>query len=232
LVTGDFVIDGKGVKWKSMVRKIMVKVPNALLIPDLNKYKEEAIKLGASDARVKKSYEVIIDERAYLKCVYPKFYYYGTNANCPPYSIKPDLMKKIIKSYKYGIIFTLEVPSEAFVGSYDVLIKKGKMTASRKKMYEINSKLETMAFYDGYYFALGFAGGPCKSFFCNNLECQALTSGKPCRFPLKSRASMEGVGIDVFGMAARMGWDIYPCGQSLSPEDVPFGRRMGLVLIY
>ncbi len=38
--------------------------------------------------------------------------------------------------------------------------------------------------------------------------------------------------MDVFGMAIRMGWDIYPCGASLSPKDVPFGRRLGIVFIY
>jgi predicted metal-binding protein len=128
------------------------------------------------------------------------------------------------------MICTFEAPSKAFLGTQND--QKGESATYIKKMYEIISKLETTAFYDGYYFALGFAGGPCKHVFCKDVECQALKNGKPCRFPLKARSSMEGVGIDVFGMSVRMGWDIYPCGRTLSPEDVPFVRRLGIIFIY
>ena len=100
------------------------------------------------------------------------------------------------------------------------------------KVNEIVSKLEAMAFYDGYYFTLGFAGGPCRSVFCKDLECQALQPGRACSFPMKARSSMEGVGMDVFGMATNMGLDIYPYGASLSPEGEPFGRRVGIVFIH
>jgi predicted metal-binding protein len=215
-----------------MVRKIVKKVSEKRLLSDLERYRKEAIHLGATDAKIIKSSDVIIDERAYLKCIYPKCRFYGTNANCPPYAIKPEEMRKIIKKYKYGIIFTSEAPSNMFVGPWDVFRKNKKVIAHRKKMAEINSKLEAMAFYDGYYFALGFGAGSCKTTFCANVECQALQPGKGCRFPLKVRSSMEGVGMDVYGMSARLGWDIYPCGGSLSPKDVPSGRRIGMVLIY
>jgi predicted metal-binding protein len=215
-----------------MVRKVVKKVSHNQLISDLKKYRNEAITLGASDAKIIKSEEVLIDERAYAKCMYPKCQAYGTNANCPPYSMKPEELRKVVKKYKYGIILTFEAPSSAFVGSYARLTQKGESAAYRRKMHEIVSKLEAMAFYDGYYFALGFAGGPCKSVFCKDLECQALQPGKACRFPLKARSAMEGVGMDVFGMVTRMGWDVYPCGSSLSSKDVPLGRRVGIVFIY
>ena len=39
---------------------------------------------------------------------------------------------------------------------------------------------------------------------------------------MKSRPSMEAVGIDVYKMAAQAGWDIYPIG-SERPEDMPKG---------
>jgi len=32
-------------------------------------------------------------------------------------------------------------------------------------------------------------------------------------------------------MATKVGWDIYPIGLSTSPEEVPYGLRLGLVLI-
>jgi hypothetical protein len=38
--------------------------------------------------------------------------------------------------------------------------------------------------------------------------------------------------MDAFTMAAKVGWEIYPVGRSTSPEDVPYGSLLGLVLIY
>lgn len=101
-----------------------------------------------------------------------------------------------------------------------------------RKLHEIVSKVESDAFYDGYYLAMGFAGGPCKRAFCYNAECNALTSGKGCRHNLIARPSMEAVGMNCFKMAANEGWDIYPIGKKTCPEDVAHGTRLGLVLIY
>jgi hypothetical protein len=42
---------------------------------------------------------------------------------------------------------------------------------------------------------------------------------------------MEAVGIDVFSMAARRGWEIYPCGERIEGEDIPHVLLVGLVLI-
>ncbi|MFC1956569.1 DUF2284 domain-containing protein [Chloroflexota bacterium] len=100
------------------------------------------------------------------------------------------------------------------------------------KNFEIVSKIESEAFYDGYYLAMAFAGGPCKGALCPNDECSALVPGRGCRHPQKAIASMEAVGMDAFKMAANAGWDIYPIGESISPSEIPHGLRLGLVLIY
>jgi hypothetical protein len=42
---------------------------------------------------------------------------------------------------------------------------------------------------------------------------------------------MEAVGIDVYKMAAALGWDIYPIGSSAKPEDFPKGTLAGLVIV-
>jgi hypothetical protein len=42
---------------------------------------------------------------------------------------------------------------------------------------------------------------------------------------------MEAVGMDAFKMAVNVGWNIFPIGQSLSPSKVPYGTKLGLVLI-
>lgn len=210
----------------SKIQKIVERVPPNVLIPDLERFRQEAIRLGATDAKVIPASDVIIDERVHMKCLYPKCTFYGTSANCPPHAVKPEQMREVVKRFHYGLLVTLQTPPETVVG--DVAARR----PARLKLAEIVARLEAMAFYDGYYLALGFAGGGCKDIFCPNEECSALKPGQACRAPLRARSSMEAVGMDAYLMATRAGWDIYPCGRALKLEDVPFGRRVGLVLIY
>jgi predicted metal-binding protein len=56
--------------------------------------------------------------------------------------------------------------------------------------------------------------------------------GEKCRISLRSRPSMEAVGIDVYRMVASQGWDIYPIGSDAEPEDVPKGTLTGIVIIH
>ena len=96
---------------------------------------------------------------------------------------------------------------------------------------EIVSKLESAAFYDGHYLAVGFGAGSCFSSLCDpKTGCQAL-KGETCRFPIKARPSMEAVGMDVYHLIAASGWDIYPYGSNADPEDIPLANLAGLVLI-
>lgn len=44
-------------------------------------------------------------------------------------------------------------------------------------------------------------------------------------------ASMEAVGIDVYKMAAAIGWDIYPIGSNAKPEEISKGTLAGIVII-
>lgn len=211
-----------------MVRKVVARVPDEVLQRDLERYRQRAIELGATDAKVVTSEMVLIDERVSAKCVYPKCDFYGTNANCPPYTMNPDQTRRLVDNYHYGIFIKLEVPSKEIVGPQ----AKKSGARWRRKIHEIVSKIEAEAFYDGYYLATGFASGSCKSVFCPDIECNALTLGQSCRKPLKARCSMEAVGMDVFALAANVGWEVYPIGRSLPPSEVPHGTRMGLVLIY
>ena len=48
---------------------------------------------------------------------------------------------------------------------------------------------------------------------------------------LRSRPSMEAVGIDVYQMVAKEGWDIYPIGSDDKPEDIPKGTLAGLIVV-
>lgn len=196
---------------------------------DLRRYKQSAIEMGATDARVITADAVVIDERVVAKCAYPRCSGYGTNANCPPYAMSPDQLRRVIKNYRYGILAKMEVPPHEIAGAE--AIEKNLLAPYIRTINEIIAKIEARAFYDGHYLALGFGSGTCKSLFCPDTECRALVTGQSCPHRLKARSSMEAVGIDCFSTATRVGWNIFAIGQETSPEDIPYGLRLGLVLI-
>jgi predicted metal-binding protein len=215
------------IKKRVIPRKVMEYVPDDILQKDLENYRLRAIELGAAGAKIIKSEIVPIQYRVVAKCTYPKCSFYGTCANCPPHAMSVDQIRKIVAEYRYAVFLWIELPRESFAGStIDKAIRPMQI-----RMHELVSKIEAEAFYDGYTLALGFSGGSCKNAFCPDLECTALKSGESCRFPFKARSGMEAVGINVMALATKLGLDMYPLGFSVLPEDIPFGRRCGIVFI-
>jgi predicted metal-binding protein len=138
--------------------------------------------------------------------------------------------RALVQRYQYGILVDIKLPPELVAGPR---YKELKSThTSTRKLFEIVSKIESEAFHDGYHLALGFGAGTCKPYYCPDMECSALTKGQPCRHPLKTRPSMEGIGMDVFSMATKVGWAIYPIGETTLPTTIPHGHRIALILIY
>ncbi|MFC2047369.1 DUF2284 domain-containing protein [Chloroflexota bacterium] len=213
-----------------MARRITEKVPDEQLHKDLEKYRHRAIELGAIDAKIITTDMVLIDERVRAKCNTPLCGYYGSSVNCPPNAPALDFTRRIVKNFHYAIFIRLEIPPEEVAGDEFKNKKSHDSTSSRN--YEIVSKIESAAFYDGYHLAVGFADGPCKLLVCLDKECSALMPGQPCRHALRGRHSMEGVGMDVFTMAAKVGWEVYPIGWVSQPSEIPCATRMGLILIY
>ena len=213
-----------------MAQKFLEKISEEKLQQDLEKYRQRAIELGATDAKIITMDKVVIDERVLAKCTYPKCPGYGTNVNCPPYAMSLDQVRKVVNNFSYAIFIKLDVPSKHTAGRE--AIDKNLSMPYRRKLSEIVAKIEAEAFYDGYHLALGFGSGTCKALFCPDNECRALVMGQPCPYRLKARSPMEGVGMDVYTMAAKAGWDIYPIGDNTLPSEVPYGLRLGLVFIY
>jgi predicted metal-binding protein len=205
------------------------------LLSDLDKYRQEAIRLGMTDAKVITIDQIVVDTRVRGKCRIPMCMEYGVSANCPPHSPTPAQTQELIGNYQHGIFMKKEVRPEGMAGP-DVAknLIQGKFDPEQIKrmraVMEIPAQIESMAFYDGYYFALAY-GGACKIIYCAGLECQAIKEGQHCRFPYRSRPSMESAGMDVFRMCAQVGWDIYQIGSQTPPETVPCGTLAGLVLI-
>ena len=210
-----------------VIRPIGLEVDEESLLKDLGRYREEALRLGASDAKVIPASQAVFDERVGLKCRVPLCFGFGTSANCPPHAVRPEALREAVRKYRYALLFKLEVPAPVIARNRETILERA---GAYKKVFELTSALESAAFYDGHYLAAGFAAGSCKSTYCHKLEC-AVLRGERCLSELWSRPSMEAVGMDVYRMAASVGWDIYPIGSGCSPEEIPQGSLVGIVFI-
>jgi len=214
---------------RGTTRLISTQVSEETLSADLERYKQKAIELGASQAEVIPAQWVQVDERVSLKCLVPQCYNYGQCVYCPPYSPEPEFMRRALNRFNWAILFTLDVvPVEDFA-DYTRFSKEG--VKHTKKINDIISKIETLAFADGYYFAMGFGSGSCRDSLCGGMLCQALDSGR-CRFLLKARPSMEAMGIDVYGLVTKVGWQIYPIYRGVDPKLIPCALSVGIAFIH
>jgi len=209
-------------------KKISLHISEVQLNQDLERYKNKALDLGASQARIIRADEIPVDERVILKCQVPRCFGYGVSAHCPPNTLKPAELKICLAKYQWAIFFVSDVSPDIIVRDMDTVKQ---LTAAYLKINKIVAVIESMAFYDGHYLAVGFGAGSCRYSFCLEEEdCQAL-KGNMCRFVLSARPSMEAVGIDVFKMVASAGWNIYPIGGNAKACDVPKGVLAGIVIV-
>jgi predicted metal-binding protein len=212
----------------SQIERITVDRQATKLPKDLEKYCQNALDLGATQAKIVSAQEIIVDDRVPLKCQIPRCFGYGAGAHCPPNTLKPQELREILKLYEWAVLFIKEVPPEVIVRDKATIKER---VAVYQAMFKIVSELESMAFYDGHYLAFGFGAGSCRHTFCGQQDnCQAM-EGKRCRFSLLARPSMEAVGIDVYRMVTQAGWDIYPIGSGAKPGDIPKGTLAGIVIV-
>jgi len=212
-----------------MTKLISLQVSYETLKKDLETFRQKALDLGAALAEIIPAQLVEIDERVRLKCFIPLCPFYDKNPYCPPRAPEPEFMRAALSRYSWAILFALDVvPAEQFADR-SVLQKEG-IHWTRKSM-EIAGKVETLAFANGYYLALGLCQFNCLKALCNQENCRVL-EGDKCSFPLVARPSIEGLGIDVFRLVTKVGWDIYPIYSSVDPKMVPRALAVGIVFIY
>ncbi len=195
---------------------------------DLEEFRQKALELGASMAEIIPTEWINIDERVRLKCSIPTCPYYDKSIHCPPHSPSLDAMRKTVSRYSKALLFALDiVPPHEFSDRSKELDTVKEWS---RKCFEITGMLETLAFGRGYYLAMGFSQSSCIKALCGQERCLVLEGAK-CPYPLKSRPSMESVGIDVFRLVTKVGWDIYPIYRSVDPKEVPRALSVGIVLI-
>jgi len=214
---------------KGTARIIPTQVSEEVLKADLENYRQKALQLGASQATVIPANWVEVDERVRLKCNIPPCPHYKRCANCPPHVPEPEFMRKALSRFNMAVLFKHDiVPVEDFA---DITRYFPHGQKHQRKTTEIAAEIESLAFADGYYFAIGFGSGSCQDGFCNGMLCQMLDSGR-CPFYLRSRPSMEAVSINVCGLVTKVGWEIYPIYRRVDPELVPCAISIGIVFIH
>ena len=215
---------------KILARKISLQISPEQLREDLEKYRQKALETGADQAKIISANQVVVDERVRMKCLIPLCHLYGESPNCPPYTPEPEEMRKVLSKFSYAIFIRNDVlPVEDFID--DEKWHRAHMK-HQGKTHRLVSEVEALAFNDGYYLAMGFAAGGCKTALCGGQICQFLDSGR-CRFPLKARPSMEAVGIDAYRLATQVGWDIYPVAhRNVELTSIPCAISLGIIFIY
>jgi predicted metal-binding protein len=167
--------------------------------------------LGASQAVALSVDDIVVDERTGLKCLVPVCPDYGVNLMCPPNLPPISKFKEILSCYHMAILMKVAMPLPGL--SRDSGEKKEEppeaptpeeMTIiddAQKKLHGVVNRVEALCFAAGYRFAAGLLGGTC----CVCEECVGISSGLPCRHPLKARPAMEAMGIDVVATVQKAG---------------------------
>jgi predicted metal-binding protein len=162
----------------------------------LKELKDFAITLGADRAVIIPTEDLVVRTSAWAKCFIPACKFYGTSIMCPPHNpLTPDITARIVKEYKYGILFQLDAAVKDFVGDEWRKLHVRTELAHKKMLAELEGK----AFHMGFPLALGFAAGECS--LCVPARPCAVLEGKECVHPLQARPAMEACGFDVFSIA-------------------------------
>lgn len=152
-------------------------------------YKElidAALKCGAAKATILDGEQVVLSETFRTICESNQCGGYGRCWMCPPYIGEiHDLMEKV-RSYKKVLWFQTIRDIE---DSYDI---EGMFEAGARHAQVSLALREAVAPILGKDFLLLSCGG------CHLCETCAKKEEKPCRFPEKALASLEGYGVDVY----------------------------------
>jgi predicted metal-binding protein len=165
-------------------------MPTNAVSDDFNQILKMVKRLGATDAKIIKSSQVVVKDWVRMKCRYGCDGY-GKALTCPPFSPTPDEIRRVLIEYRWVVLLKFD-PAPSKTLDQVLLYEQG--------IHGRVVKMEREAFLNGYYAAFGLAAGPCP----NCKECNL----KECKHPYTARPSMEGCGIDVFATARNAGFDI------------------------
>lgn len=152
----------------------------------------EALRLGATQAKLIPISFIVVDERARLKCLVPLCDKYNQHLMCPPHLPSVEEFKTSLKKYSKALFVQLAFEKEG-------IVSKPEMRRYGLSLHKIIHQLERKALSLGFPFAADLIGGSCK--LCR----KCVGPAGPCRNSLMARPSIEGMGIDVIQTAKKIG---------------------------
>lgn len=167
--------------------------------PALKKLIRLARSLGASDAKVISSDDILIEDRLANLCSKSQCENYGLSPSCPPHVSGPSGFRELQKNAEYALVVRITVPSAALFSN--------QRSEIMRLLHEVTAGIEQAAVKAGYHNSQAFAGGSCKATFCNDkAACRVLSENAECRYPQSARPSMSGFGINVSELMKVCGW--------------------------
>ena len=146
----------------------------------LNDLVSLALTMGALEAKLIDTKDIVVADWVRLKCQYGCGVY-GTSLTCPPRTPSGEQMRRILSNYSKALLLRL--------------------TDEEMTTHDMVAKLERSIFLAGYFSAFGLPAGPCE-------RCKKCTLDQ-CRNPRLARPSMEACSIDVYSTARKNGFVIY-----------------------
>jgi predicted metal-binding protein len=166
-------------------------------------YLQGVLEKGVTDAVVIETSKVFTEAWVRMKCQFGCSMF-GKGLCCPPRTPTPEEMRKILDSYKYGVLLHRHIQKGyKYVNDFNDIIVD----------------LERTIFLDGYYKTWAVGSGPCT-------RCKECNITGTCLHPEKARPSMESCGIDVYKTARENGLPIKVVKDHSQDRDI-----YGLVLV-
>ena len=172
--------------------------------PEVALVLEVGKKYGIDEAMIIYTSKVEVRDWVVLRCRYG-CEKYGKSYSCPPNSISPDEMRKIMKEYKRAILVAAKTK--------DI----GEQQKFRKSLIEMENAL----FLKNYYKAFALVPG-C----CDKCDVCGSEKGRACKDPKHRRPCIEGTGIDVFSLVRKHKKNI----QTIEDRQKSF-ESYGLILL-
>jgi predicted metal-binding protein len=197
----------------------------------LQKYVKLIKEKGADDARIVRARDIPQDPRVLLKCSSPKCAGYGRSGSCPPHCTGDfQKAKEALEAYTWALVYRIDIPAEGrkyvsgphSLDSFRTKEDRHRLGSFQRYCWGMGDEVESVAFYDGHYFAINCHFGPCLRALCEEFEhCQEIKTGV-CRFPMIAKPSVEQTFcIDFIKLGASFGWHHYMLGYCGYPQDFP-----------
>lgn len=212
----------------------MIKQESRMKMKESKFLLKEAKRLGASEAKVIRSHQVVVEDRVVLKCK-SGCHMYGHKFVCPPFAPTPNEFRKMLKEYAHVLIMKFPTKAQAEDGVGRSLLKNqyasdisldlksrtkefwNAWDAEKRRILLAMLDLEKSAFNLGYSLAVALTAGSCTL-------CERCNIGGSCTHPTMARYPEHALEVNVKKTLKNVGMSV-----KFSFEKCPEG--IGILLV-